>query len=149
MYALPFFCFLWKSFFLPSFFLYGLFSSSHLHLHYLSHLSCPCTSSCICLSLAWGIDVLDDQVLLNYSNPISEISFFLLQVKNFFLPSNLTPFLLSFLSILVVLLTIRARLASSISSSLELSYSILALPFSWLALNAKSFSWWKKSYLVV
>ena len=48
--------------------------------------------------------------------------------------------LVRFFSILVVLFTMRARLASSTSSSLELSYSILALPFSWLAFNAKSLS---------
>ena len=68
------------------------------------------------------------------------MGFLLLLVKNFFLPSNLTPFLFSFLSILAVLLTMRARLATSISSSLELSCSTFDLPlFSWLALKAKSF----------
>ena len=42
--------------------------------------------------------------------------------------------------LLFLAIKLDAILASSISSSLELSYSILALPFSWLALNAKSLS---------
>jgi hypothetical protein len=69
------------------------------------------------------------------------MGFLLLLVKNFFfLPSNLTPFLFSFLSILVVLLTMRERLSSSTSSSLELSRATFSLLlFSLLALSAKSF----------
>jgi len=64
---------------------------------------------------------------------IASEEFLLLVIK-------LDTILVELLKHLDVLLTMRARLASSISSSLELSFSTLALPLlSWLALNAKSF----------
>ena len=67
------------------------------------------------------------------------MGFLLLLVKNFFfLESKLIPFLLSFLSVLVVLLTMRAMVASS-SLVVDDSTSIFFdLPL-WEALRAKSF----------